>query len=118
VVMSFSTPSFTAPTAPQNTFTIFEQPFTMVGHISGFSTMDFSGIPRFSIDVSGSGTAFLGPMRAITTDEGTAWLNTAGLTYRFAATDTSTPSPTPEPATLVLLASGVVVSALRRRSTS
>ena len=114
--MSFSAPPFTAPTAPQNTFRFFDAPFTMLGHINGFATPDFSGPPEFSVDITGGGTSSLGPMRAITTENGTAWINwSGGLGFTFAAEQPDPPSPTPEPASLILLASGLVVAAIRRR---
>jgi hypothetical protein len=110
---ALSATPFPAPTAQPDTISFFDAPFTMVGRLSGFATPDFSGAPRFAIDLTGSGTATLGPMRAIAIEEGTGWISTSGgLTFRFG--ESTPPSPTPEPGTLVLLASGVAIAAARR----
>jgi hypothetical protein len=115
---SFSAVPFIAPTAPDLSYRTFQTPFTMAGHVNGFSDTDprFTGSPAFSVDVTGSGIASLGAMRAISQNDGrTAWIiNSGGLNFSFSAPDPDPPSSTPEPGTLMLLGSGLAVAAVVR----
>ena len=115
---SFSVVPFIAPTAPDLSFRTFQTPFTMTGHVNGFPDTDprFTGSPAFSVDVTGSGIASLGPMRAISQNDGrTAWIiNSGGLNFSFSAANPDPPSPAPEPGTLMLFGSGLAVAAVAR----
>ena len=86
----------------------FQTTFTMNGHLEGFSDVDGTqpaGARLFAVDVTGSGVAHIGPYRA-TSDN--VWNSfDGGASFLFEA---ASPSPTPEPATMVLLASGLVIA--------
>jgi hypothetical protein len=108
--LEFVAPPFVAPGAPQGTLRSFNTPFVMNGQLSGYADFQRT-MALFSVMLTGSGTASTGPYLAITTDTGTAWLNRSGDGFTFV--DASA-APIPEPASLLLLASGLVMAGTRR----
>ena len=99
---------FVAPPAPTGAFRNFSTPFVVNGHLEGYADSNRTA-PLFAVTVTGSGVAYAG-YRVVNED---VWdrLFDGGTTFRFSP---ASASPTPEPATMVLLASGLVIAGARR----
>ena len=107
--LTFTTVPFVAP-APVDGLGNFTTPFTMSGHVTGFSGIGTDARELFSVDLSGSGTASARGVRFI--DEVGVYLSRdTVVSYTF----TNDVAATPEPASLLLLGSGVAGLFLRSR---
>jgi hypothetical protein len=60
--LAFTTTSFSVPSAPDGTTRSMATPFTMQGELSGYSDSTLTH-PVFSVSLSGSGVASIGPMQ-------------------------------------------------------
>ena len=78
---------------PGADFIDLQSTFTMTGEYRGYSNSALTGTPVFTLALTGSGAAFIGPLRRIDA-EGHLITSQANLVFRFAET-----SPTPEPTT-------------------
>jgi hypothetical protein len=105
--LNFSVTPFIAPATISGSFSA---PFTMNGVLSGFFDRDRAGVPLFTADLAGHGTASLLGLW----DTGAGFL-AVGTVFTFSAAPVS---PTPEPGTLVMLVGGLAFGALslRRRA--
>ena len=86
-------------------------PFTFTGTLAGFSTVERTGSPLFSLSLTGAGTL----AGLFLVDAPSTQLEFDRIIYTFAAN----PEPVPEPATMILLGSGlagVLVRHHRRRA--
>jgi len=81
----------------------------MNGHLEGYANRNQTD-PLFAVAVTGSGLAGAGPDR---TSDNNLWFSppSGGVGFTFSPAN---PSPTEEPATMVLLASGLVIAGARR----
>ena len=92
--------------------------FIMTGHLEAFSTFGGEGAPLFSIDVTGRGRMGFGPFRyqGVTDQSGRpiwfAPFTHAGGGFSF---EESAGAPVPEPGTLILLGTGIIATAVRKR---
>lgn len=84
----------------------FTTPYTMTGALSGFDNAQLTGMPLFTADLTGAGTASLVGLQ----DVGGRFLVRGGTVFAF-----SEVSPTPEPSTTLLLGVGLVGVVVRRR---
>jgi hypothetical protein len=105
--LNFNATPFIAPATISGSFST---PFTLSGVLLGFSNRDLAGVPLFTADLTGRGTASLVGLR----DTGAGFL-AVGTEFTFSAAPVS---PTPEPATLGLLVGALAFGALslRRRA--
>src|SRR4029077_19241948 len=87
----------------------FQTTFVMNGHLEGYANRNQTG-PLFALAVTGSGAASAGPYRV---SNNNLWFSPPSGDVGFTFS-TANPSPTPEPATMVLLASGIVIAGARR----
>jgi len=102
---------FVAPPAqPGAVVSSFQTTFVMNGHLEGYANRNQTG-PLFAVAVTGSGLASAGPYLAFDDNRWISPPSSGAVNFTFSAAD---PSPTPEPATMVLLASGLVIAGARR----
>jgi len=86
----------------------FSTPFTAAGHIGGWSGSNLSGPPLFSVDLTGSGTAFVS---GVVSDASAPFYDTRLVGFIFSPTEAA---PTPEPTPFLLLTSTGAVVLWRR----
>jgi hypothetical protein len=100
---------FDAPSAPPATLRSFATTALVLGHLDAFTTANGSGLPVFSVDVVGGGRFTQGLFASSLGRDGrTLWTQESGK----AQLDVGELSATPEPASALLLATGLMASAL------
>jgi len=104
--LRFDAPGVTAPPFDQpNPTALLRSPFTFSAQLSAFGDRGLTGVPLFTVNLIGSGTARV-------------TLRRAGDEYRFVAQgyQFANLDPIPEPATLGLIGAGITLLGLRRRN--
>ncbi|OLB62245.1 MAG: hypothetical protein AUI11_06305 [Acidobacteria bacterium 13_2_20CM_2_66_4] len=106
--LNFNATPFIVPATISGSFTTL---FTMSGVLSGFSDRDRAGLPLFTANLAGHGTASLVSLR----DTGGGSFLVGSTVFTFSPAPVS---PTPEPRTLVMLVGGLACVAFlfRRRA--
>jgi MYXO-CTERM domain-containing protein len=108
--LSFDAPTVPAPAITSSSLQVVDlvAPFLFTGQLTAFATADRTGNALFHVMLTGRGDT---DTIISTAGAGHSWL-VEGVDFRFASADVS---PTPEPATVTLVAAGVLAAAASRR---